>query len=183
MHVFGDGQSSLLQLIEQHPKAKHRIDELLSWHNERLTRVIPKGEKFYLTLAANLNRGGNFINLHNEIDEKLHQVFDQLNLYSKHFYYGRYDLKASSLEDLKAGKNFLILEYNGSGAEPNHVYNSGYSLRAAHKEILKHWKVLYQISTLNHKKGFPRWSFLQGWRFLRQAKRHFAALEKADAIV
>lgn len=183
MHVFGDGQSSLLQLIKQHPKAKHRVEELLSWHKERLSLILNQGEKFYLTLAANLNRGGNFINLHNEIDEKLHKVFDQLNLYSKHFYYGRYDLKAASLEDLKEGKNFLILEYNGSGAEPNHVYNSGYSLRAAHKEILRHWKILYQISTINHRKGFHRWPLFKGWRFLRQARKHFVALEKVDAIV
>lgn len=183
MHVIGNGNSTLLELIERHPKAKHRLDELLAWHKERLELVVPNGQKFYLTLAANLNRGGNFINLHAEIDEALHQVFDQLNLYSKHFYYGRYDLKATSLQDLKAGKNFLILEYNGSGAEPNHVYNSGYSLRAAHAEILKHWKVLYQISAQNKAKGSHPWPFLKGWRYLQNAKRHFAALEKVDAMV
>lgn len=183
MHVIGNGNLSLLHLIEQHPKAKHRLEELLSWHKERLSWIVPDGQKFYLTLAANLNRGGNFINLHHEIDEALHQVFDNLNGYSKHFYYGRYDLKAASLEDLKAGKNFLILEYNGSGAEPNHVYNSGYSLGAAHAEILRHWEVLYQISKLNKAKGIKPWPFLKGWRYLQQAKKHFKVLEKVDALV
>jgi hypothetical protein len=183
MHVIGDGSSSLLQLIEQHPKARHRQEELQAWHKERLGIIIPDGQKYYLTLAANLNRGGNFINLHTEIDEALHKVFDELNHYSKHFFYGRYDLKATSLDDLKAGKNFLILEYNGSGAEPNHVYNSGYSLRQAHKEILKHWKVLYQISAMNKAKGIKPWSFSKGWQFVQKAKQHFAALEKVDAMV
>lgn len=182
MNVTGNGIDDLLQLIEAHPKAKYRMAELLSWHKERLDVVLPAGEKFYLSHAANLNRGANFINLQNEIDEDLHKVFDELNLYSKTFFYGRYDLKAASLEDLKKGKNFLLLEYNGSGAEPNHVYNSGYTLRAAHKEILRHWKVLFQISLYNHNKGIPYWNFSKGRRFLRQSTRHFELLNKIDAI-
>lgn len=182
MNVTGSGKDDLLQLIETHPKAKYRMAELLSWHKERLDLVLPAGEKFYLSHAANLNRGGNFINLHNEIDENLHKVFDELNLYSKTFFYGRYDLKAASLEDLKQGKNFLLLEYNGSGAEPNHVYNSGYTLRAAQKEILKHWKVLFQISLYNHNKGVPYWNFNRGRRFLQQSTKHFELLNKIDAI-
>jgi hypothetical protein len=183
MHVFGNGEDSLLTLIEQHPKAKHRQDELKAWHNERLSYIIPNGEKFYLTMAANLNRGASFINLHHEIDDRLCAVFDELNFYSKTFFYGRYDLKASSLEDLKKGKNFLILEYNGSGAEPNHVYNSGYSLKAAQQEILKHWKVLYRISIINHKKGIPYWSFRDGWEHMKKAKQHFKKLHEIDTIV
>jgi hypothetical protein len=182
MNVTGNGKDDLLQLIETHPKAKYRMAELLSWHKERLDLVLPAGEKFYLSHAANLNRGGNFINLHNEIDENLHKVFDELSLYSKTFFYGRYDLKAASLEDLKQGKNFLLLEYNGSGAEPNHVYNSGYTLRAAHKEILKHWKVLFQISIYNHTQGVPYWNFNRGRRFLQQSTKHFELLNKIDAI-
>ncbi len=182
MNVTGNGKDDLLQLIETHPNAKYRMAELLSWHKERLDLVLPAGEKFYLSHAANLNRGGNFINLQNEIDDNLHKVFDELNLYSKTFFYGRYDLKAASLEDLKQGKNFLLLEYNGSGAEPNHVYNSGYTLGAAHKEILRHWKVLFQISLYNHNKGVPYWNFNRGRRFLQQSTKHFELLNKIDAI-
>ena len=182
MNVTGNGKDDLLQLIEAHPKAKYRMAELLSWHKERLELVLSAGEKFYLSHAANLNRGGNFINLQNEIDEQLHAVFDEINLYSKTFYYGRYDLKAESLEDLKQGKSFLLLEYNGSGAEPNHVYNSGFTLRVAHKEILKHWKVLFQISMHNYKNGIGFWGFNEGWRFLRQSTKHFDLLKKIDSV-
>lgn len=180
MSVTGDGTSSLQQLMQTHPKAKHRLEELEAKHTGLLDWVIPAGEKYYLTYAANLNRGGHFINLHNEIDEQLHSVVDSLNLYSKTFYYGRYDLKAASLEDLKQGKNFQLLEYNGSGAEPNHIYNSGYKLRDAHKEILKHWKVLYEISSMVRKTGVPCWPIIKGWKFLQQAKKHFATLKELD---
>jgi hypothetical protein len=183
MHVFGNGSASLRELILQHPKAKYRLEELLAWHESNLERIVEMDEKFYLSYAANLNRGANFINLQKEIDKQLTEVFDGINLYSREFYYGRYDLKAASLEDLKQGKNFTILEYNGSGAEPNHVYNSGYRLREAHKEILKHWKVLYEISMISHKNGMPFWPFSKGRAFLKKAKEHFKILEALDGKV
>jgi hypothetical protein len=180
MNVIGDGKHSLLELMQVHPKARYRLEELSGWHAAQLESILPQGQKYFLTHAANLNRGGNFINLHNEIDDRLLSVFDELNHYSKTFYYGRYDLKAASLEDLKQGKNFMLLEYNGSGAEPNHVYNSGFNLREAHAEILKHWKVLYRISMYNHKRGIPFWSFKKGWNFLQASKKHFQLLSELD---
>lgn len=182
LHVIGDGSTSLLSLMESHPNAKHRLQELSAWHKSYLNEVLEKGEKRYLTYAANLNRGATFINLENEVDEQLLTVINNLNLYSKTFYYGRYDLKAASLSALKAGA-FTALEYNGSGAEPNHVYHSGYTLRAAQNEILKHWKILFQISMYNHKQGIPFWDFKEGLRFLRQSGKHFSALKKIDTKV
>ena len=180
--VMGNGNDSLLQLIHRHSKAKHRLNELVKWHQDQLEKIIPHGQKYYLTYAANLNRGGNFINLRNEIDEQLCNVFDNLNHHSKHFYYGRYDLKASSLADLKKGQNFLLLEYNGSGAEPNHIYNSGYTLFGAYKEILKHWKALYLISRYNRRQGFKPWPLMKGWRYLNKSKEHFRILKKLDTV-
>ncbi len=181
MHIIGDGIATIQDLIQIHPKAKHRQEELTAWHSEKLEAVLSAGEKYYLTHAANLNRGGSFINLHHEIDARLLAVFDELNKYSKYFFYGRYDLKAASLADLKKGRNFIVLEYNGSGAEPNHVYNSGYTLRKAHAEILKHWKVLYEISVYNHKQGIRYTPFAEGRRYLNAAKKHFATLTKIDS--
>ncbi|MDB5252873.1 MAG: hypothetical protein JWP27_2042, partial [Flaviaesturariibacter sp.] len=183
MNVIGDGSRPLRTLMEAHPKARFRLEELLLWHRDRLETVLPRGEKYFLTHAANLNRGGNFINLDSEIDDALHAVFDEINLYSKEFYYGRYDLKAASLADLKKGRNFQLLEYNGSGAEPNHVYNSGYSLRKAHAEILRHWDALYKISMHNHRNGIPFWSFQKGWDFLQGSKKHFKLLGELDSVV
>ncbi len=180
MNVSGNGRDNLKTLIENHPQARYRLQELISWHNQKLNYVLPEGEKYFLTHAANLNRGASFINLHREIDNELHAVFDKLNHHSKAFYYGRYDLKAKSPEDLKQGKNFLILEYNGSGAEPNHVYHSGYTLRRAHNEILKHWKILFKISMYNHKHGIAFWPFQLGWQYLKKAEKHFDLLKELD---
>ena len=179
MEVRGDGQSSLLQLIMQHPKGKYREAEMRIKHADYLETVIPPEERYYLAYAANLNRGANFVNLQHLICDGLLEVFDAIS-YPTQFYYGRYDLKCRSIEDLKQGKNFLILEFNGSGAEPNHVYNAGYSLSEAQKEFLKHWEALYKISRYNREQGIPYWPFMKGLRFLKEAKKHLKVLEEYD---
>lgn len=180
LHVVGDGQSTLKQLVEEHPRAKHRMEEMEHRHGHRFARVIPEGEIFYLSYAGNHNRGAHFTNLHQEIDASLLRVFDELSHYTDKFYYGRYDIKTTSVEDLKAGKNFLILEFNGCGAEPNHIYDCGMSIWQAYGVILQHWKVLFRISRYNHQHGTPYWSFRKGWNYLRNSKKHFRMLEKYD---
>jgi hypothetical protein len=182
MDVTGDGKKTLLQLIQEHPKAKHREAEMRVKHADRLDEVLPFGERYLLTYAANLNRGARFINLQHLIDEKLLQLFDELS-HAAQFYYGRYDIKCQSIDDLKVGKNFFILEFNGSGAEPNHVYHAGFSLFKAQRVFLKHWKALFHISRYNHRHGISYWPFLKGWRFLQESKKHLRLLEVYDTKI
>jgi hypothetical protein len=180
LQVKGDGVSTLRQLVEIHPRARFRMEEMEHRHGHRFDRVIPYDEIFYLSYAGNHNRGAHFTNLHKEIDDDLHKVFDELSHFTDKFYYGRYDIKTTSIEDLKKGQNFLILEFNGCGAEPNHIYDCGMSIWQAYRVILHHWKVLYQISRYNHRNGVPYWSFVRGYKYLREAKKHFRLLEKYD---
>ena len=180
LEVYGDGKSTLWELILRHPRARFRLEEMKHRHEHRLDRILPAGQHFYLSYAGNHNRGAKFINLYKHIDENLINVFDELSQYTDKFYYGRYDIKCTSVEGLKAGKNFSILEFNGSGAEPNHIYDAGMNIWQAYREILKHWKALYEISKHNHKNGTPYWSFKKGLKFLHEAKLHFKMLEKFD---
>jgi hypothetical protein len=180
LQVKGNGESTLKELIQEHPRARFRMDEMEHRHGHRFNRIIPKDEIFYLSYAGNHNRGAHFTNLHKEIDEDLQKVFDQLSHYTDKFYYGRYDIKTTSIEDLKKGKNFLILEFNGCGAEPNHIYDCGMSIWKAYGVILTHWRALYLISRYNHRNGVPYWSFKRGWNYLKQSREHFRMLEKYD---
>lgn len=181
LEVIGDGSATLLQLMENYPRVRFRLDEMRSKHADKLQVVLPAGEIFYLSFALNLSRGGKLVSLAKEIDEQLVSVFDSLSNYTQHFYYGRYDIKCSSVEDLKAGKNFSILEYNGCGAEPHHIYGNGNTLIQAYKIVLQHWKVLYEISAYNHANGYPHWSLKRGWIFLKDAKKHFKVMKELDA--
>ncbi len=180
LQVKGNGSSTLLQLIHNHPKAKHRLDELSIKHAEHLSDIIPVNEIYFLSITGNHNRGAKFSNLHKEIDENLTAVFDKLSNYSKHFYYGRFDVKTTSIADLKAGKNFSILEFNGTGAEPNHIYDCNMSYFTAIKTIATHWKYMYEIGKLNSKNGTSYTSFKDGKKYLSDAFKRYAALEKYD---
>ena len=179
MHVLGDGQMTLWEQILEHPKAKYRLEEMRIKHEKVLSAIIPSGEKYILAHAANLNRGARFTNLYQHIDEKLVKLFDPLS-HRCSFYYGRYDLKCDSIEDLKEGR-YTILEFNGTGSEPNHVYNAGCSWFDALKEFAHHWRVMYEIGKYNHKhKGIRYWGNREGYKFLKQARLHTAVLEKAE---
>jgi len=180
LEVYGDGNSTIWELILKHSRAKHRLEEMQHRHEHRLDRVLAKGQHFYLSYAGNHNRGARFIDLSGQIDDRLLKVFDDLSHYTDKFYYGRYDIKCRSIEEFKAGENYSILEFNGCGAEPNHIYDTGMRLGRAYREILKHWKALYEISKYNHENGTPYWSFQKGRKFLKEAKRHFKMLEKFD---
>jgi len=183
LEVTGDGRSSLLELILAHPKGKNRMEELEKAHGKNFNSIIAKGEKYRLSHAANHNRGANFIDLNEEIDDKLISLFDKISHSINDFFYGRYDILCQSVDDLKNGKNFLILEYNGCGAEPNHFYDTGYTLMEAYKEILRHWKVLYKISRHNHKKGHKAWPLMKGVKFLKETNKHYKKMREAEALI
>lgn len=181
LQVLGDGVHTLEQLVMQHPKAAKRSDDLLGMHRANWNKIIPVNEKYVLSYAANHNRGAHFIDLKEHIDEKLVSVFDRISHDIDDFFYGRYDVMCKSIEELKRGENFCILEYNGCGAEPNHFYDTGYTLICAWREILKHWKWLFEISRYNAKRGIKPWRLKQGMNFLRKTKEAYRMMREADS--
>lgn len=180
MQVVGDGVRTLKQLIINYPRARFRRAELFSKHESKLNWVVPDGEPYILSHALNLSRGGRLVSLEAENDSRLLKVFDDISRYTKSFYYGRYDVKCRSIEDLKAGRNFSILEYNGAGAEPHHVYSGGFGLLAACRVLIKHWSILYEIARENRKKGIPVWQHESGKDFINHARRHIRLLKVLD---
>jgi hypothetical protein len=180
LHVTGDGKSTLNQLVMSNSKTASRATEMEKKHADNWLTVIPRGEKYFLSLAGNHTHGARFINLNHEIDQRLCDVFDRISNEAGQFYFGRYDIKCTSLEDLKNGKNILILEYNGAGAAITHVFDRNMSYLAALKEIVRHWRHLYRIGKINHKKGVPYWGFMKGLRFMRSAKKNYARMLAID---
>ena len=180
LQVTGNGKDTLETLVKQHPKGNKLLRSLHSKHKDKWTQVVDEGEKYMLSYAANHNRGARFIDLKNEIDDKLVNLFDGISSSGNEFYYGRYDIMCTNVDDFKAGKNFTILEYNGCGAEPNHFYDTGYTLTGAYKEILKHWKALYQISKYNRQRGVEPWSFNKGRKFLTDSRKLTTAMKAID---
>lgn len=182
LHVVGDGLSTVAELIRQHPLAKHRFDDLQRKYADKYDLVLAKDEHLQLARAANVAQGARLSNQAEHITEKLNELFDVFS-HRGRFYFGRYDLKFYSMDSFKEGKDFLILEFNGCGAEPQHMYHSGWSLLRGNRELLKHWKALFRISRYFRRQGVKPWSFGKGWRFLEDAKKHMRHLAKCDAML
>ena len=183
LQVIGNGTDTLEALIKQQPKAVKQLNALYKKHTTQWKQVIPAGEKYLLSYAANHNKGARFVDLKNEIDDKLVAMFDTISNSGTEFYYGRYDIMCTNVADLKEGKNFSILEYNGCGAEPNHFYDTGYTLFGAYKEILKHWKALYQIGKHNASLGIKAWPFKKGREFLKKSGKLTTDMKNIDAAM
>ena len=162
-----------------YPRVQFRLDEMKSKHAATLQQVIPLGQTYILCQALNLSRGGKLISLEHEKDEKLLAVIDSISQ-AGNFYFGRYDIKCESIEALKNGNNFSILEFNGSGAEPHHVYGTGNSLIRAIKILLQHWTILYEISLANHRLGIAYWSFAKGLAHMIKVRKHIKLLRKLE---
>lgn len=179
--IKGDGRSTIAELVYNDDVLKNNFHNISQRHVEVLDEVLPAGKKMILSHASNRSQGGILRNLNHEIDEKICRIFDEISLHSKGFFYGRFDIKCNSLESLREGRDFSILEYNGSGAGVQHIYGDNLSLYRACKMIVHHWEKLYQISRFNNKnKQVKYWRFTEGRKFLANAMQHLKKLKVLD---
>lgn len=180
LYVVGNGVDSLGTLIEHHPNPAFDREIIGKAHEATWNYIVPKDEKYSLSDSGNHRLGAKFINLNHEIDTQLCETFDKISHQSNQLYYGRYDLKCTSLADLKAGKNISVLEFNGAGASITHVHDRGMSYIAALKEVVMHWRHLYAIGKINNQAGTPYWTRSQGTQYLKKAKANFKKLTALD---
>ena len=143
-------------------RAKLQLPRFRKNYPYLLKEVLPKGEIKELEPIGNHSRGTTFLNGNHYIDEQLTAVFDTIAFQMKDIYYGRFDIKCASMEALKEGKAFKILEFNGIASEPAHIYDPSYSILQAYKDLWQHWKIIFQISTLQKQKGVPAMN-LKDW--------------------
>ncbi len=81
-------------------------------------------------------------------------------------------------DDLRQGKNFHIIELNGAGSDPTHMYDPKHSLFFAWKEIIRHWFILFRISKQNHAKGHVYMTLKEAREMFRTNNLHVAALDE-----
>ncbi|MBX2899288.1 MAG: hypothetical protein KF775_06545 [Cyclobacteriaceae bacterium] len=168
--VTGDGSKTLQQLIEAKDRARLQWPVLRKLYAHRLTEIIPAGQSIELVSIGNHCLGTSFINCNHLINEKLTQSFDAISQQIDGFYFGRFDLRCATLDDLQAGR-VKILELNGCGAEPAHIYHPGASLWQGIGTLITHWKNLYRVSKENHARGVPYLSFKEGKAYYQKFKR------------
>ena len=169
LHVCDDGKSTLRELILCNDRAKLQWPILKVVHGDRLQAVVPMGEVVELVSIGNHCLGTKFIDANYLINQKLSDTFDSISKQIPGFYFGRFDLRCASIEQLYDG-HIKIMELNGCGAEPAHVYNPGYSLRKAIAEFCLHWRNIFLISRENNNRGVPYTSMRDAFRYYKTFK-------------
>lgn len=178
LSVKGNGSSTVLELLKRDKRYVLQIPVLKKTYGEKLGKVLADGEECLLVPYGNHVRGAKFVDASHLIDEELTGVIDGICRQVEGFYYGRMDLRYNSWEELKEGKNFSIIELNGAGSEPTHMYDPRHSLFFAWKEIIRHWNLLWKISRLNHhEKNRPYMDTRSGLMMLRESSQYLKLVE------
>lgn len=153
LYIQGDGEHTLRELILKNNRAVLQWEKLDAKFAHRMGEILPEGEKLELEPIGNHARGTKFLNANDIIDDRLSDVFDKITHQIPGVYFCRYDLRTTCEADLKDGKNIFIVELNGVGAEPAHIYDPSYKLVWAWRDLIRQWMMVYKISVYNHKMG------------------------------
>lgn len=141
----GDGRTSLKELILRSNIENKKA--ILAKHAERLSLVLPRGQRLKTLVTASHCQGAMFFDAKKHITQELIDKIDELcNIDG--FYFGRLDVKAKSLEEFKKG-NFRIIEVNGATSESIHVYDNTYTFADGIRDLKKQWDLLFEISHQN----------------------------------
>ncbi len=159
LSVKGDGKSSILQLMEQNTRARFQIEAVSKRFGEGINQILEAGKEMLLEPIGNHCRGTRFVDGNHLINPKLDKVFNRIALPMEGFYYGRFDMKVKSLDDLYSGENIRIMELNGASSEPGHIYDARNGIVKAYRDLAFHWNLLAKISILNQKRGIKPVSF------------------------
>jgi hypothetical protein len=170
--VKGDGISTIRRLIESNPRFHIQLSALESECGDSMNTVLPDGIKQMLLPYGNHARGSKFTDASGLICAELEKTVDDLCKQIPGFYFGRMDIRFRNTDDLMIGKHFSIIELNGAGSEPTHIYDPRHSIFTAWKIIIRHLILLFKASSLLMKQGHAPLSFKEGIDMLRANRRH-----------
>jgi membrane protein DedA with SNARE-associated domain len=180
--VVGDGVQTLEDPILRDARAVMTADYYLAKYEDRLKEVPAEGEKVPLVELGTHARGAVFTDARALATNDLREVLDQIGERYEGFYFGRYDVKVPSEEDLQAGRKLVILELNGVTGEPLHVYQPDYSWWQGMRDLCRHWRRACEIGVRNRDEGRARPSSFRTMLGLIRAHRKQAWFE-ADVLL
>ena len=152
--VVGDGVRTLEALIREDSRASSIAHLYLERHAERLEWVVPAGQRYRIAFAGSHSRGTIFRDGSHLLTADMQQAWDALARQIPEFWFGRFDVRYNSLEDLQQARNIRIVEVNGAGAEATHIWDSRTELWSAWTTLFRQYRLLFTIGAMNRQRGF-----------------------------
>jgi membrane protein DedA with SNARE-associated domain len=174
--VSGDGARTLRELVRADSRASLIAPTYVKRFGVEADRVLQAGERVRLVEAGNHCQGCIFLDGNELLTEDLRARFDRISQKLPGFYVGRYDVRYSSDDELRAGAGFKIIELNGAASEATNIYDESNSLRSAYKTLYRQWELAYRIGAANRSRGHrpaTLLAVLRDWlEFSRQAMQY-----------
>ena len=153
LSVEGDGKRTLQELILEDKRAINRAKFHLEQNEEHLFEVPDKGEKICIVELGTHARGASFRDGNKHITRALTDKFNDISKVADGFYYGRFDIKVPSPQQLDKGENIKIIEVNGVTSESTNIYDAAYTFWDAQQVLMRQWKKAFEIGESNREKG------------------------------
>ncbi len=171
----GEGKRTLEELILADDRAVCMSDFYLRKNADRIQDVPAAGERVQLVEIGTHCRGAIFLDGSDTITPALEEVIDRIARTFDGFFFGRFDIRVASRQDLMAGRNMKIVELNGVTSEATHIYDPKLSLFDAYRVLFQQWRIAFEIGDLNRVRGIQPASVGD----LRDATREYGRLAQS----
>jgi membrane protein DedA with SNARE-associated domain len=178
--LIGDGRSTIAELIAQDSRAQYVAETYLKRFALRRAEVLAPGEQLKLVEAGNHAQGCIFRDGMRLGTPELAARIDEISQKLNGFFIGRYDIRYVDETDLRAGKNFQIIELNGAASEATSIYDARNSLWTAYRTLFQQWELVFAIGAANRKRGIATTKLSLVWREWRNYAVLSATYPAAD---
>ena len=174
--VVGDGKRTLEELVKQDARASGLLSLYRSKNKAAWSAVVPEGHRHRLLFSASHCRGAVFTDAREHITAELTRAINEIMADLPEFYYGRMDVKYSSLAALKGGLDLEIVEINGASSESIHIWDKDAKFWDAIKTLLWQYRTLFQLGLYQVRKGRKApgvKALYKAWRYERELTQHY----------
>ncbi len=169
--VIGDGLRTVRALIAADPRLHAVAGVLLPKLGPKAEAVPAQGEAMRLVFVGNHCRGSTFKNGIDIVTPALSARIDAIARDMGDLHFTRIDLRYGSLDELRAGRGFKIIEFNGSGSEATHIWDPAMTIREAYRTQFFHYGESFRIGAMNRAGGLRPIGLRPLWSLWRQQKR------------
>lgn len=169
--ITGDGQHTLEELIESHPRYRCQADIFLTRFADETTRVLAPKEVVRLAVSGNHCQGTLFADGADLITPELETAINSLAAnFPGGLDFGRFDIRYTTDHQLRLGRGFAIVELNGTFSESTNLYDPKRSLFWAYGVLFAQWRTVYELGEWRRNQGTPGLSAVQ---LIRTTLAHF----------
>lgn len=150
--VTGDGRRSIDDLVLDHPRLRCQRRVFARSLGTGMDRVPAPGESVILEERGNHCHGCEFTDGGHLETPALAAAIEQVSRGIDGFFFGRYDIRGPTTEDIRAGR-FKVIELNGVSSEATNVYDPQNTLRSAYGTLFRQWELAFRIGAANRAGG------------------------------